>query len=114
MKILKKLVFVFILFSTTIFVGCKKDNVYSYQVSGTANNYDVTIEASPSGTAQYSNVVSGWKYTWTQSGQRFLYVSAQNNNDNGTVTVSIIKNSKVIATNTSSGAYVIATVDGTY
>ena len=107
------------LFSLTTFVGCKKEDVthnYAYEVSGTANNYNMTIEAAPTGTAQYSNVGSGWKYTWTQvnDNPRFLYVSAQNQNSTGTVIVKIIKDGTVLATNTSSGAYVIATVSGTY
>jgi hypothetical protein len=99
-------------------VSCSKDvtHKYAYEVSGTANNYNLTIEAAPSGTEQYSNVGSGWKYTWTQvnDNPRFLYVSAQNQNSSGTVIVKIIKDGTVIATNTSSGAYVIATVSGTY
>ena len=88
----------------------------AYEVTGTENNYNLTIEAAPSGTEQYSNVGSGWKYTWTQvnDNPRFLYVSAQNQNSSGTVIVKIIKDGTVIATNTSSGAYVIATVSGTY
>ena len=101
-----------------ILAGCSKDvtHNYAYEVSGTANNYNLTIEAAPSGTAQYSNVGSGWKYTWTQvnDNPRFLYISAQNQNSSGTFTVKIIKDGSVIATKTSSGAYVIATVSGSY
>ena len=46
-------------------VSCSKDvtHKYAYEVTGTANNYNLTIEAAPSGTEQYSNVGSGWKYT---------------------------------------------------
>ena len=115
-RIMKK-----ILFFTTILIvltSCAKDvtHKYAYEVTGTANNYDLTIEAAPSGTAQYTNIGSGWQYTWTQvnDNPRFLYISAQNQNGSGTVIVKIIKDGTVIATNTSSGAYVIATVSGTY
>ena len=41
-------------------------------------------------------------------------MSAQNNTGSGSVTVKIIRDGKVVAQQTSSGAYVIATVDGTY
>jgi hypothetical protein len=97
--------------------GCNKDSMgsdYKYEVSGSASNFSITCEGAPSGTIQYSNVGSGWNYTWTQTGTRWLYISAQNNTSSGTVTVKIIRGGKVVAKQTSSGAYVIATVDGTY
>jgi hypothetical protein len=97
--------------------GCTKESMqsdYKYEVSGTAGDYSITCEGAPSGTVQYSNVGSGWAYTWKQTGTRWLYMSAQNNTDSGTVTVKIIRDGKVVAQQTSSGAYVIATVDGEY
>jgi hypothetical protein len=97
--------------------GCTKDSVqstYKYEVSGSAGNYSITCEGAPSGTVQYSNVGSGWAYTWKQTGTRWLYMSAQNNTGSGTVTVKIIRDGKVLIQQTSSGAYVIATVSGTY
>ncbi len=97
--------------------GCSKESMqssYKYEVSGSADDYSITCEGAPSGTVQYANVGSGWTYTWTQTGTRWLYMSAQNNTGSGTVTVKIIKDGKVLAQQTSSGAYVIATVDGTY
>jgi hypothetical protein len=65
-------------------------------------------------TQQYSNVGNGWWYKWKQTGRRWLYISAQNNSSTGNVTVKIYRNGKVVATNTSYGAYTIATVDGDY
>jgi hypothetical protein len=97
--------------------GCTKESMqsdYKYEVSGTAGDYSITCEGAPSGTVQYSNVGSGWAYTWKQTGTRWLYMSAQNNTDSGTVTVKIIRDGQVVAQQTSSGAYVIATVDGEY
>lgn len=97
--------------------GCTKESMqsdYKYEVSGTAGDYSITCEGAPSGTVQYSNVGSGWAYTWIQTGTRWLYMSAQNNTDSGTVTVKIIRDGQVVAQQTSSGAYVIATVDGEY
>ena len=97
--------------------GCSKESMqssYKYEVSGSAGDYSITCEGAPSGTVQYANVGSGWVYTWTQTGTRWLYMSAQNNTGSGSVTVKIIRDGKVLAQQTSSGAYVIATVDGTY
>jgi uncharacterized lipoprotein NlpE involved in copper resistance len=99
------------------FLGCSKESIesiYQYEVSGSAGNYGITCEGAPSGTVQYSDVGSGWTYKWTQTGTRWLYMSAQNNTNSGSVTVKIIRDGKVVAQQTSSGAYVIATVDGTY
>ena len=97
--------------------GCTKESMqssYKYEVSGTAGDYSIKCEGAPSGTVQYSNVGSGWAYTWTQTGTRWLYMSAQNNTGSGSVTVKIIRDGEVVAQQTSSGAYVIATVDGEY
>ena len=96
--------------------GCSKDGgpEYSYEVTGSGTAFDVTIEGAPSGTAQFSGVRSGWTYTWHQTGTRWLYVSAQNTGSTGSVTVKIVRNGKVKATQTSSGAYVIASVSGEY
>jgi len=118
---MKKMLMVAITSIAMLLQSCSKDSAlylgnsdYSYTVNGTSGSYSVTIEGAPSGTAQYSNVGNGWSYKWKQSGARFLYVSAQNNKGSGSVTVSIIKNGRVISTQTSSGAYVIASVSGTY
>ena len=111
-KVLAAIAVIFITFT-----GCSKDSIessYQYEVSGSAGNYSITCEGAPSGTAQYSNVGSGWTYKWTQTGTRWLYMSAQNNTASGSVTVKIIRDGKLLAQQTSSGAYVIATVDGTY
>jgi hypothetical protein len=118
---MKKIIMVAIASIAMVFTSCSKDSGlylgksdYSYTVTGTSGSYSVTIEGAPSGTSQYSNVGNDWWYKWTQSSTRFLYVSAQNNKSSGSVTVSIIKNGKVIATQTSTGGYVIASVSGRY
>ena len=90
------------------------ENKYKYEVTGTSGSYSVTIENADNNTQQFSSVGNGWYYSWTQTGTRWLYLSAQNNNGTGNVTVNIYKNDKKIATNTSYGGYTIATVDGTY
>jgi hypothetical protein len=113
----KFLIFPAIIIALIALTGCTKEQIqatYKYEVSGTAGNYSITCEGAPSGTVQYSNVGSGWAYTWKQSGTRWLYMSAQNNTGSGTVTVKIIRDGKVLAQQSSSGAYVIATVSGTY
>jgi hypothetical protein len=116
-----------------IFISCDKAPTskqvtweYKYEVSGTSGNYSVTIQNTDNNTQQWSSVGNGWWYKWNQTltvdgndtpleGQtRWLYLSAQNNNSSGDVTVKIYRNGKVVATNTSYGVYSIATVSGNY
>jgi len=87
---------------------------YSYEVTGTSKDYSVTLQNCYDDTQQWSSVWSGWYYKWTQTGERWLYISAQNNTSSGNVTVKIIRNGVVVKQNTSYGGYAIATVSGTY
>ncbi len=114
MKILLKLVLLAVVFSIT---SCSKElfnSEYKYEVSGTGGSYDVTLENTDNNTQQHSSVGNGWFYEWEQSGTRWLYLSAQNNNSSGSVTVKIYRKGKVVAENTSYGGYTIATVSGDY
>ena len=104
-----------ILFLSVLLFGCKKEPVYySYEVTGTSGNYFVTIENASGDTEQYSEVGNGWRYTWTQTGARWLYVSAQNNLNSGTVIVKIIRDGAVVKQAVSQGGYVIATASGEF
>jgi hypothetical protein len=107
--------FLAIAFLSLAFQSCQKENLeYKYEVTGTSGSYSVTIQNAENNTQQFSNVGNGWWYKWTQSGSRWLYVSAQNNRSTGNVTVKIYRAGKVVAENTSYGGYTIATVDGDY
>jgi hypothetical protein len=99
-----------------LLTSCSKEeeSKYYYEVTGTGSSFDVTIEGAPSGTAQFSDVHSGWRYSWTQTGTRWLYISAQNTGSSGSVTVKIVCNNNLKAKQTSNGAYVIASVSGEY
>ena len=80
-----------------------------YKVYGSGGSFDVTISNKNDGTSQYDNVSSGWNYSFhTDDANRFLYVSAQNQNDSGTVTTEIHIDGKKKKSSTSTGAYVIA------
>ena len=83
-----------------------------YEITGSAKSASVTLSNSTGGTEQYSNVSIPWNYTDNSFSGRFLYVSAQNQGEYGTVTVSIYVDNKLFKTSTSSGAYVIATASG--
>lgn len=84
-----------------------------YVVTGTASTVDVTMQA-PSGTRQESGVrVPVYPgYTYTMSPGDFVYISAQNRGETGSVSCRILVDGVAVADNTSSGAYVIASCDG--
>jgi hypothetical protein len=83
-----------------------------YKIEGTANTVDVTLNNPTGGTEQYSNVAVPVQYSYDSFSDNFVYISAQNNGETGTVTVSIYVNNNLFKTSTSSGAYVIATASG--
>lgn len=84
----------------------------TYTVSGSAREVSVTYANASEGTSQ-ATVSVPWShsFTCTKSGQ-FLYISAQNQGQTGTVTVRITKGGTTYKESTSSGAFVIATASG--
>lgn len=84
-----------------------------YKVTGTAATVDVTIENEDGGCSQFSDVSVPWTYSFEREEGEFVYVSAQNCGNSGSVTVTIYKDGDTFKTSTSSGAYVIATASGT-
>ena len=74
---------------------------------------DVTLNNSSGGTEQFDNVPVPHTYSYKTFSDDFLYISAQNQGDSGSVTVSIYLKGDLYKTSTSVGAYVIATASGT-
>ncbi|GAA3189660.1 hypothetical protein GCM10010532_004850 [Dactylosporangium siamense] len=81
-------------------------DAFTYVVSGSAATVDVTYQDADGDASQQSGVRVPWSLS-IGSGSDFLYVSAQNQGDSGTVTCSIRNNGRVVKQSTSSGAYVI-------
>lgn len=80
-----------------------------YKITGSASRVDVTLNNASGGTSQYTDVSVPHSYRFDTFSDWFLYISAQNQGEYGSVTVTIYLNGEVVATSTSSGAYVIAT-----
>ena len=88
-----------------------------YYVDGTARSADITIET-PTGTSQQSVDIPlvnrggtrGLRFTFSPGS--FVYISAQNRGETGTVRCGIEIDGITIAENTSQGAYSIAQCDG--
>ena len=102
-----------------LFVNCGDNQllgptVYNveYKVTGSASTVSLTYTNSNGGASQESDVSVPWSYSFKGSPDDFVYISAQNQGDNGSVTVTIYKNGSSFKTSTSNGAYVIATASG--
>jgi len=80
-----------------------------YKITGTASRVFVTLKNATGGTEQYDNVSVPHTYRFDTFTDWFLYISAQNQGEYGSVTVTIYLNGGVVNTATSEGAYVIAT-----
>ena len=96
--------------------ACSDDTeyTYNYEVTGTAGRYGVTFQDKNDEVELGGVVGNGWTYTWNQTGKRFMNIIAQSYEKEGSVTVSIYKNGKVIATDTQSGEFATASVTGNY
>ena len=91
-----------------------------YEVEGTTDSTSITVQT-PTGVQQKNNLaVPIGNPTTGERGFRihassgtFLYIAAQNERSYGSITCRITVDGVVIAQNTSSGGYVIATCQGT-
>jgi len=91
-----------------------------YLVRGSARTADITYATSNGGTAQQNGVdvplsretdgAEGITYTMTEGA--FVYISAQNGGEYGTIQCLIQVDGTVVLQNQSSGAYAIATCSG--
>lgn len=89
-----------------------------YLVRGTATSADLTMKT-PTGTSQQSDIAvpletksgkTGLEYQFDYG--EFVYISAQNKDKSGTISCVIQVDGIAVSTNQSSGAYAIATCDG--
>jgi hypothetical protein len=109
----KAIIFVAI---SIMLIACSDDtsSTYKYEVTGTAGRYSVSILDEFDQTKLKGIVGNNWTYSWNQIGKRYIFIIAQNYEKQGTVTVSIYKNGKQIATDTKNGADAIASISGKY
>ena len=99
----------------TLLIGCSESSGevdVAYSVSGTASTVSITIENADGGVSQFSGVSVPWGTGFKGMPGDFVYVSAQNQGNSGSVTATIRIDGETFKTSTSSGAYVIATASG--
>lgn len=83
----------------------------TYSVTCTSGTVDITINTGGN-IAQYTDVDTPWSTEFEADEDTFVYVSAQNNQSNGIVTVSISKDGNILQSNSCSGSYCITTASG--
>lgn len=84
-----------------------------YKVTGTANKVDIIIENKDGGASMYSDIPIPWSYSFEREQGEFVYISAQNCGETGSVTVTIYRDGDVFRTATSDDLWATATVYGT-
>ncbi len=89
-----------------------KDHDVKYEVTGSAQSADITYQNEDGGTSQLSDEPLPWSISFKGDAMDFVYVSAQNKGETGSVTATIYKDGEQFKSSTSSGAYVIASADG--
>jgi len=83
-----------------------------YEVTGTSGSVSITIYNSTGGIEQYNDVTTPWDKTIYMK-EGFMYVSAQNQKDRGTVKVKIYVDGDLVKESASEGEYCIATASET-
>lgn len=85
----------------------------TYKIGGTACNVSLTYQNEGGQTEQIAVAPRTWSKSFVVQSGDYLYISAQNNCDTGSVTCEIDLNGEpTSAKSKSSGAYVIATCSG--
>lgn len=83
-----------------------------YRVSGTTRSADLTYTNRTGDTEQADRQFTPWDLEFDARSGQFLYISAQNNAESGTVKCQIFVNGIEVKQAESRGAYVIATCSG--
>lgn len=101
----------------SIFLACSNPFDASiavrYEVTGSTEYVNITYENDSGGISQVTNVPVPWSLSFSGDIEDYVYLSAQNQGETGSVTVTIFRDENVFKKATSKGSYVIASVSGT-
>lgn len=84
-----------------------------YEVTGTAESVDITYENLNGGISQVSSMPLPWSITITGNPGDYVYLSAYNRSETGSITVTIYDDGDVFRRASSQGGHVTASVSGT-
>lgn len=94
-------------------VGDQKTYIVTYRVTGSIKFIrSVTISNRDGGTEQHNDLQAPWTYRFAAKPGAWLYISAHNDEFDGSITAEILLNDVVVKTATSHGAFTIASVSG--
>lgn len=119
--IMKKfnLLLILVVFAGVIFTSCKKEEsnetasgIVKYEVTCSTSGFNITYENSSGDTEQETILSDSWTTSFTGQQGDWVYISANTDKENETVTVKIYYQGKVIDQDTSFGAYEAATASG--
>lgn len=106
-----------VLFVTLLLMACSNpfdsSIAVKYEVTGTAELVNVTYQNNNGGISQVTDASLPWSMTFSGNPEDYVYLSAQNQEETGSITVTIYKNNDVFKSATSTGSYVVASVSGT-
>lgn len=97
-----------------VLTACEKEgsNTVQYVVNCSPSGFDITYTNSSGNTEKKTISSTSWSTSFEGTSGDFVYISAQANNENATVTTEIYYGGEKIETATSTGDYVIATASG--
>lgn len=109
--------YAFLLIAAALLLSCSNPFDYSidvrYEVTGSADAVDITYENLNGGISQVSDMPLPWSITITGNPGDYVYLSAHNTGDQGSITVTIYDDGDVFRRATSEGGHVTASVSGT-
>jgi hypothetical protein len=88
--------------------ACRQPDVVMYEVIGSAPTVDIQVTSPSGSTDQYEDAGLPWRFSYEGFENSQAYVYAHNNTDEGSITVNIYVNGKLVRTATSTGPYVTA------
>jgi len=84
-----------------------------YEVTGSAELVNITYQNDSGGISQVTSMPLPWSLSFSGDPADYVYLSAQNQGETGSVTVTIFKDGDVFKRASSEGSHVIASVSGT-
>lgn len=84
----------------------------TYRIEGAGTSKASVTYQNASDDTEQADIVLPWSKTFDARPDAFLYISAQNDADHGTILCEILINGKIVKQSKSTGAYVIATCSG--
>lgn len=88
------------------------EHAVTYEVTGSAGAIDVTYENANGDSSQEGGMAVPWRRTFTMTEGSFVYISAQNQGESGSVTCTVLVDGVEAESNTSSGGYTICSASG--